>query len=293
MIIICPNCSKRYKIADESLGGGRKVRCANCQHRWYAEPPKDDDSDAEQPAAPSETPPAAPAEPKRKKAEDKTAKSASDAKSDIDESDDSADDDLEQSDALDRAIDELGAELEGTAGDVDEAVEDIADAADEKPAKIIKKTPKLRKQKGGSKIGMVGWLLALLVIIGLVGLVVGRNEVVAMFPKSADYFRMVGLPVTMDIGLEISETVSKRDNSGEIPAIVIEGQIQNISDAERAVPTLRVALLDANREEIDFGLFDPPQTSLLAGAMMKFDVRLIDPPAAARNYHVTFEQDPG
>lgn len=39
MILICPNCAKRYRLAPGSLGAaGRMVRCQGCGHVWRAMP---------------------------------------------------------------------------------------------------------------------------------------------------------------------------------------------------------------------------------------------------------------
>ncbi len=37
MTIICPSCEASYQIAPDTLGGGRKVRCARCRTEWFAE----------------------------------------------------------------------------------------------------------------------------------------------------------------------------------------------------------------------------------------------------------------
>ncbi|MDR4306309.1 zinc-ribbon domain-containing protein [Chelatococcus sambhunathii] len=37
MTIICPFCEASYQIAPETLGAGRKVRCARCRTEWFAE----------------------------------------------------------------------------------------------------------------------------------------------------------------------------------------------------------------------------------------------------------------
>ena len=37
MIVTCPACAARYRVADQEFAGaaGRTVRCANCGHLWY------------------------------------------------------------------------------------------------------------------------------------------------------------------------------------------------------------------------------------------------------------------
>ena len=43
MILTCPSCSSRYHVdAAAFQQKPRKVRCANCGHRWKAEPPVDE-----------------------------------------------------------------------------------------------------------------------------------------------------------------------------------------------------------------------------------------------------------
>src|SRR4051812_24120196 len=39
MILSCPACSTRFVVAATALGTGRRVRCAKCQHTWFAAPP--------------------------------------------------------------------------------------------------------------------------------------------------------------------------------------------------------------------------------------------------------------
>ena len=37
MILICPECATRYRLADNAIGAeGRSVRCKACGHRWHA-----------------------------------------------------------------------------------------------------------------------------------------------------------------------------------------------------------------------------------------------------------------
>lgn len=40
MIVVCPQCRRRYLVDPRALGaGGRRVRCANCSHIWHHKPP--------------------------------------------------------------------------------------------------------------------------------------------------------------------------------------------------------------------------------------------------------------
>ncbi len=49
MLLICPECTTRYLVADTAVGpDGRQVRCANCAHSWFAQPP----AQQQAPAAP-------------------------------------------------------------------------------------------------------------------------------------------------------------------------------------------------------------------------------------------------
>jgi len=145
---------------------------------------------------------------------------------------------------------------------------------------------------GGRSTGAtIGWLAVLLVLLTLTGLVLGRNELVALAPQAAPIYQRLGLPVTQAIGLELTGIVSERLAGDDGDVLRITGTVRNVAGLERAVPPLRVALLDAAREEVMAELVDVPQAVLADGATTRFSIDIADPPEAARNFSVTFTVD--
>ncbi len=139
-----------------------------------------------------------------------------------------------------------------------------------------------------STAATMGWLAVLLILLILTGLVLGRNELVAIAPQTAPIYQRIGLPVTQPIGLELAGIVSERLAGDNGDTLRITGAVRNIAGAERAVPRLRVALLDSARDEVLVREVDVPQAVLNAGASTRFSIDLEDPPADARNFSVTF-----
>ena len=70
--------------------------------------------------------------------------------------------------------------------------------------------------------------------------------------------------------------------------LVVEGAIVNLTEQERAVPPIRVTLLDAAAAAAA-GAVRAKERHLQPGAKTSFSGRLINPAEQARNYSVTFE----
>ena len=150
--------------------------------------------------------------------------------------------------------------------------------------------PPLGQPPSGRGMAIAGWLVVVLILLGLAGLVVGRNEVASAFPAMVAAYERLGLPVSTRLGLEIKNLDSRRVQEQGLTVFVVEGEVHNLSNAERAVPAIRVALLDGERNELDHALFKAEAASLAAGAVTRFEARIVDPPVAAKTFRVSFDQ---
>jgi len=78
-------------------------------------------------------------------------------------------------------------------------------------------------------------------------------------------YQELGLSLELPLGMEFRELSSLQRQDAGRQVLVVTGEIANVSGQQRELPPIRVALLDADRQELDFGLFDPPQP---VGAVM-------------------------
>lgn len=148
--------------------------------------------------------------------------------------------------------------------------------------------PTLGQPPSGRGTAIAGWLVVVLILLGLAGLVVGRNEVASAFPAMVAAYERLGLPVSLRLGLELKNLASRRVQEQGLTLFIVEGEVHNLSNAERPVPAIRVALLDGERNELDHALFKAEAASLAPGAVTRFAARIVDPPLAAKSFRVSF-----
>jgi Protein of unknown function (DUF3426) len=148
--------------------------------------------------------------------------------------------------------------------------------------------PVLARNPGKGRLA--AWLLAALVVLLLAAALAGRNEIAARLPAAAPLYQRLGLPIELPLGLEFRGLSSLQRLDEGRNVLVVSGEIANISGQQRVLPSIRVALIDADREELDFGLFDPPQPELGPGGRARFEVELGEPPPGAGSFTVSFGQ---
>jgi predicted Zn finger-like uncharacterized protein len=128
--------------------------------------------------------------------------------------------------------------------------------------------------------------------LALAGLLLGRNEVVAWYPAAATAYQRLGLPVELSLGVEFRRLGSSRRQEDGGNVLVVTGEIANVSGQHRAVPPIRVGLIDGQGREIDHALFDPPRPALEPEAAHPFEVKLAAPPPEARDFSISFADRP-
>jgi predicted Zn finger-like uncharacterized protein len=137
-------------------------------------------------------------------------------------------------------------------------------------------------RRGGAGLGWAA--LILIVAAAILVAILARDKIVAMWPQAARIYALAHLKVEQPtVGLDIKVTPSRTADS-----LVIDGDITNTAGSARTVPRLRVALRDANKNELDSKVIDPPVESLLPGATAHFTTSFPNPNPNAAGVAVTF-----
>lgn len=149
--------------------------------------------------------------------------------------------------------------------------------------------PEPRRAALGSA-SLVGWLVGVLVVLLMASAIIGRNEIVAGFPASASIYERLGLPITIQLGLQFEDVESEKLSDGGVPILIVKGMVVNVAEGERMVPPIKITLLDGDGRELEHQLFEVKDTGALpARARTEFSARIVNPAEQARNFSVTFE----
>lgn len=135
----------------------------------------------------------------------------------------------------------------------------------------------------------IGWMVFLVVLIGGgIGLILGRNDVVALWPPAVKLYDMVGLSLERPgAGLELRDVTSARREDGP-PVIVVEGTVANVSSKPREVPRLKAVARSAANQDLKNWTFTPSVPVLMPGETVNFKAELPDPPRGGANLEIAF-----
>ncbi|HEX9702951.1 MAG TPA: zinc-ribbon domain-containing protein [Rhodospirillales bacterium] len=147
--------------------------------------------------------------------------------------------------------------------------------------------------EGKSRKGMIAAIAAAVLLIALGGgLFFGRGAITGMWPGAAKIYAMVGLGAgEIGAGLDIRDVKSAREVQNGVDVLVVSGTVANVSEDERQVPMIRVALYDGNNVEVQHAVAAPLKNRLPGGANIAFRAQLAEPSALARRLEVTFTKE--
>jgi predicted Zn finger-like uncharacterized protein len=292
MLITCTNCATSYQVAASSLGSsGRSVRCARCQHVWFAAntDAMADVAEAHRAdlAAIAETPPD-PAAPGPGFAD------AADAPPPV------ADADQVQGQAQDQPpVSDAG--IDPPAWPEPEFVHDeapplidappLAPTAPVPAGEDIESVAARRAERQAAhqrRWERSSWTVAILTLAAIHLMLIGwRTDVVRWLPQTASLYAAIGLPVNLR-GLVFANVTTERETHEGVEVLVVEGSIVN--DYKRAVevPRLRFSVRNKSGHEVYSWTALPSRNALLPGESLPFGSRLASPPREADRVQVRF-----
>lgn len=143
------------------------------------------------------------------------------------------------------------------------------------------------RRRPWARIGSAAVLLVILA--GVLGAVALREEVVALWPPAIRLYGFVGLQShSAGLGLEFRKVATSRSSENGVPAIVVQGEVVNVSPLARDVPPLEALLRDRAGKILQSWSFNSAESRLLPGGSTAFRTRIPQPSAETSAVVVTF-----
>jgi predicted Zn finger-like uncharacterized protein len=138
---------------------------------------------------------------------------------------------------------------------------------------------------------IIGWAgLAAAVVLLILGATLSRQWMVAHWPATERLYAAFGADSTAPgSGLEFRRVEPSRTTEEGQPALVIQGEITNVSSGVRQVPKLKAILHDKAEHELQSVSFPPPQDQLAPGETLSFKTTITRPKDGASGIVVTFD----
>jgi predicted Zn finger-like uncharacterized protein len=267
MLISCPSCTTSFSVPDKALGAsGRTLKCAKCGHKWFQsplpaepEPVEDDfdlDLDLDGPSLSASPSPRAVAR--------------------------AAEPDYEFEPP---PIPDLGNRV-----DAARRRDEEPDLLDEGPQPI----PEVFAQPSdGGKKGTAGlWVLLLLLLIGGLGgaAFYFQDKLIEVVPEANEILSQAGLRREKPgAGLQLrSAGTPERFVHNEIEVLIVRGVIANVTDRVRTVPTMKLVLVDKDKQVVQEKVSQPPVTALEPQGTASFKIMLERPDPNAVEVNVVF-----
>lgn len=119
------------------------------------------------------------------------------------------------------------------------------------------------------------------------GLIASRDAIARVWPGAGRLYVAIGIPMTQT-GLAIRDLHTVLTRVDGAPCLGIEGVIVNLRRRETPVPSVRLAIRDADRHELYAWTVVLDRPALPAGETLLFRARLAEPPADGRDVVARF-----
>ncbi len=134
----------------------------------------------------------------------------------------------------------------------------------------------------------LGWGAFALAVLAPFALAVTEPEMtVRLMPASMGVFDRLGMTVNI-YGLEVRRVEQQHVMVDGTRVISIKGEIVNVSDEDRKVPSLRFILKDAAQSDVYAWTLDSGIRPLRPGEMTTFTTRVASPPPTAEDVQIRF-----
>jgi predicted Zn finger-like uncharacterized protein len=268
VIITCPNCQTRYKVAAEAIGAvGRQVQCATCESAWTATP-----------VFPQAANPLADADP-----DDDELAFGSDRDSLF------SPEDEEMLDAAFRTHDQpapaLASAKDETAADASLAKK--RDLAFAQRRKAIARSLPLARLRRISRVVVAVLLVG--VIAGFFGM---RTELVRAFPALDGIYRTIGLGTNV-VGLDFADVKTLRTTRDGTDVLMVTAVIVNATSRLATVPPVLVSLMGEGDAVVYEWSVTPAARSIHPGDVLSIDTQLTAPPQGVDRVRLTFVHGQG
>jgi predicted Zn finger-like uncharacterized protein len=143
-------------------------------------------------------------------------------------------------------------------------------------------------QKQHRRKRLLGWAgFAAAALAPLAAAFLSPESTVLLFPASMRLFDALGMDVNI-YGLEVRRVEQQHVVVDGTRVISITGEIVNISDRDRKVPSLRFTLQNNAKDEVYAWTLDSGIRPLRPGEMTTFTTRVASPPPVAENVQIRF-----
>ncbi len=168
---------------------------------------------------------------------------------------------------------------------------DSADRDDYRTS-IRRGVPALQRKRK-SIVARITWVLLILLLLGGAGGgVFFQNQIIKAWPVSERLYDMAGLiQEPLGVGLNLVNVKFSRQSAKD-GGLLVEGEVENISDHVLDVPGLRATLFNKEKKAVQRWPFTAPLPRLLPGENMKFKTVINHPAKGAARIEIDFHETP-